>query len=348
MVSVCHINLARDPKLRGGERQTLILIQALVAQGLLQQRAVILRRGPLSDRLQGIPDLEVCRVSNRLSAALACRGAKLLHAHEAHAAQAACAASLFGPGYLVTRRVMKPVGSNPWSSAVYRNARVVAALTQAAENVVRRRFPGLPTVRIPAAWNPEPVEPALTREVRTRFAGKFIVGHIAAMDGYEKGHSVLLQAARLLCSELPDVQFLLLGGGRLEKEFRRQAGDLRNVYFSGWVENPVSWAGAFDLFVFPSLSEALGSTLLDVLRAGVPIVASRVDGVAEIVTGDCGVLVPPGDAEAVAQQVGRLYHSDALRRRLSGGGVALAEQYSPARMAKRYLEVYRSAGGIVV
>ena len=343
-VSICHVNLARNPKLRGGERQTEILVKALAAEGVSRQRVVVLRHGPLANRFQSSQDLEVCRVRNRLSAAFACRGASLLHAHEAHAAQAAYAASLFGEQYLITRRLTKPVRTNSCSSAVYRNAQTVVALTEAVENSLRGRFPEISIVRIPDTWNPEYPDPGEVRKIRERFSGKFLVGHAAAMDSLEKGHATLLQAARVLQERAPDIQFILLGSGRLEEEFRHQAEDLTNVYFVGWADDPITWIAGFDLFAFPSMTESLGSTLLDVLRAGVPIVASRVGGIPEIITEECGILIPPGDAEALAEQLTRLYRSEELRRRLSEGGIEKVKQYSPELIAQRYLELYRELG----
>ena len=343
-VPICHINLARNPKLRGGERQTEILIKALAAEGISRQRVVVLRQGPLSYRFQDSPDLEVCRVGNRLSAVFACRGASLLHAHEAHAAQVAYAASLFGKRYLITRRLTKPVRSSSYSSAVYRRAQAVIALTEAVENSVQGRFPGISTIRIPDAWNPEYPDPGRVREIREKFSGKFIVGHAAAMDGLEKGHSTLLQAARIMQEGVPDVHFVLLGSGRLEGEFRQQAEGLTNVHFSGWVEDPITWIAALDLFAFPSLAESFGSTLLDALRMGVPIVASRVGGIPEVISEECGVFVPPGDAEALARQIARMYRSEELRKCLSMRGQEIVSAYSPELIAQKHLDLYQNLG----
>ena len=340
--SICHINLARNRNLRGGERQTELLVEALATEGIPRQGIIVLQRGPLANRLQNSANLEVCRVRNRLSALFACRGASLLHAHEAHAAQVAYAAArLFGARYLITRRLTKPVRSNPYSTAVYRNAQTVVALTEAIEESLRGHFP---ITRIPDAWNPEPADPDAIREIKEKFASKFLIGHVAAMDGPEKGHAVLLEAARILQQDSPGIQFLLLGSGSLEEKLQRQARDVSNVYFAGWVDNPVTWIRAFDLFAFPSLVEPLGSSLLDALHAGVPVVASRVDGIPEIVTDRCGVLVPPGDAKALAKQLGQLYQSRELRQSLSEKGMERAKQYSPELMARKYMEIYRDLG----
>ncbi len=341
-ISVCHINLARDPKLRGGERQTEILAKALTAEGVTRQRIIVLRDGPLACRFQNSPDLEVCWVRNRLSAVWACRGASLLHAHEAHAAQVAYAASLFGKPYLITRRLTKPVRSSAFSSAIYRNAKAVIALTKAVEGSLRERFPEISTVRIPDAWNPEYPNPERVKEIKEQFPGKFIAGYAAAMDSSEKGHSVLLQAAEVLQQSCPDVQFILLGSGRLESDFRQQAESLTNVWFAGWVEDVATWISAFDLFVFPSLAESLGSTLLDVLRMGVPVVASRVGGIPEVITEECGILVPPREPEALVKEIIRLFQSEELRKRLSHGGLEVAKAYSPRLIAKSHLDVYRN------
>ena len=342
-VPLCHINLARDPKLRGGERQTEILVHALVAEGVPKQRVVILQRGPLAKRFLNSDRLEVCRVRNRMSAAWACRKAALVHAHEAHAAQAAYAARLlWSAPYLITRRLTKPVRNNFYSSAVYRNAQTVVALTQAVEDGLRNRFPKLSITRIPDAWNPTSPDAEAVRRIRKQFAGKFLIGHAAAMDGPEKGHAVLIEAARILQPQCPDAHFLLLGSGRLQDALQHQASDLDNMHFAGWVEDPAPWIAAFDLFAFPSLIEPLGSTLLDVLRAGIPTVASRVDGIPEVITEECGVLVPPGDAAALAEQLLHLHRSEELRRRLAEAGRMRAKQYDPALIARRHLEAYRA------
>ena len=344
-ISICHINLARNPKLRGGERQTELLIRALAEQGVSHQHIVILRHGPLASRFQDCPHLKVFKVGNRLSALFVCltrNNKTLLHAHETHAAQVAYVASLFSREYLITRRVINPIRPNWFSRAMYRNAHTVVALTRAVEDSVKNCLPNIQTVCIPSAWNPKSPNLNIVQEIRTQFAGKFLVGYAGAMDDPTKGHSILLQSARLLQSDFPNIQFILLGGGRLEHELRQQAHDLSNVHFTGWVENPITWIAAFDIFAFPSLREGLGSVLLDVLHAGCPVVASKVGGIPEIITKDCGILVPPEDSKTLAEELARLYRSRELRTRLAHAGILRSERYSPTLMAQRYKKVYFS------
>ena len=350
-VPVCHVNLARETRLRGGERQTELLIQGLAACGV-RQRAVVWRDGTLDWRLEDIRGLTVCPVGGRLSAAWACRGAQLVHAHEAHAAHAAWAAWAVVRGcgnYLITRRDVVTRGAREpvprasrFSRRVYGNAGAVVTVSEAIAAEVRERQAGtaVSLTRIPDAWVPLMPKRQAAKEVRARFAGKFLVVHAAAMDHEVKGQHVLLEAARRLERAAPEFQFALLGGGRLEESLRAQAQGLSNVHFAGWVDDPLSWIAACDVFVLPSLREGLGSVLLDALRFGVPVVASRTGGIPEVVTGDCGVLVPPGDAAALAAVLERLARDPALLERLGRGAQERADEFDPVKMVKSYMDLY--------
>ena len=354
-VPVCHVNLAREARLRGGEMQTALLIWELAARGL-QQRLVMRRGGTLDGWLDELPGLTVCPVGGRLSAARACRGAQLVHAHEAHAAHAAWAAwkVMRGCGnYLITRRDVvtreagEPVPRASWfTRRIYGNAGAVVAVSEAIAEEVRERQAGtaVSLTRIPDAWVPLMPERQAAKEVRARFGSKFLVGHAAAMDHEVKGQHVLLEAARRLERAAPEFQFALLGGGRLEASLRAQAQGLSNVHFAGWVDDPLPWIAACDVFVLPSLREGLGSVMLDALRFGVPVVASRTGGIPEVVTEDCGVLVPPGDAAALAAALERLARDPALLERLGRGAQERADEFEPVKMAKKYMDLYESLG----
>ena len=343
---VYHINLARTSRLRGGERQTALLVRALAAEGSYHQRVITLKYGCLTDQFDNLPGVKVYKVRYRLSALLIClfakRGGVLLHAHDLQGTQIAYLASLFQHKYIITRRITKPIRPSPLASAKYRKAQVVVALTKAVEHSIQSSALNVPTVRIPDAWCYDSPDSELSEKIRTQFTGKFLVGHAAAMDHPEKGHATLLQAARILESDHPEIHFILLGAGCLEEKLRKEANDLKNVYFAGWVENPITWINSFDVFVLPSLREALGSVLLDAMRIGCPVVASRVGGIPEIIPKDCGILVPPGDAQALKEKLVLLFRSPSLRKHLADTCALYSKQYSPEAMAKRYVKVYQS------
>ncbi|MCA1789794.1 MAG: glycosyltransferase family 4 protein [Thioalkalivibrio sp.] len=103
--------------------------------------------------------------------------------------------------------------------------------------------------------------------------------------------------------------------------------------------------GRPDFFVFPSRHEGLGSILLDAMRLQVPIVASAVGGIPDLVTdGKDGVLVPPGDAAALQKAILDLHAHPRKRQELAASATVTVARYSPASMADAYARLYAEAG----
>ncbi|MGI9249080.1 MAG: glycosyltransferase, partial [Woeseiaceae bacterium] len=118
---------------------------------------------------------------------------------------------------------------------------------------------------------------------------------------------------------------------------------LSNVEFLGFQSDVGTYLRLFDLFVFPSLEEGLGSTLLDAMQAGCPIVASDVGGIPEVVSHEQqGLLVPPGDAAALRSAIDRLRGSPELAQRYANAGKEQAKSFLPERLAIDNLELYQS------
>src|SRR5690606_27458878 len=110
--------------------------------------------------------------------------------------------------------------------------------------------------------------------------------------------------------------------------------------------NVEDYLAAFDIFVYPSVREGLGSTLLDAMAFGLPIVASRAGGIPEIVEdGVNGLLIPPGDPDALVQALVRLLDDPALCASMRSANRASAARYSSDRMTDSYEAIYRSLLG---
>lgn len=134
-----------------------------------------------------------------------------------------------------------------------------------------------------------------------------------------KGLDVLIRAFSLLSTEYPDTVLVLIGGGEDRGRLTALAHMLRvdsRVFFTGHVEDAARILPALDIFAFPSHSEALGYAAIEAGQSSLPVVASNVGGIPEIITDDVdGYLVPAGDEKMLAQKIRELLESPELRAR---------------------------------
>jgi glycosyltransferase involved in cell wall biosynthesis len=166
----------------------------------------------------------------------------------------------------------------------------------------------------------------------------------------EKSHETLIGAAALLAADFPDVQFQIVGDGprRAALEARVRASGLeRTVVFLGHREDVSQLLGAADVFVLPSRSEAFPNGAIEAMASGLPVVASAVGGLLDLIEpGRTGMLVPPGDTAALAAALRQLFTERALAARL---GEAAREQvhqrYSFERMVTSFEELYLAGLG---
>jgi hypothetical protein len=189
-----HINLARV--FRGGERQTEILIRGLVRY-FPQQRLVTRRGTPLHSRLEGVAGVDVVPVDGRRSAFAETSGASLIHAHETRAAQVACLrACVSATPYIITRRIDNRPKADIFTRFMYRRAARVAVLSRAIADTLLENEPRTVTERIPSVVSDFRFDTAWVNRYRSSLPGKFLVGHIAALDHSHKGQLTLVEAAR--------------------------------------------------------------------------------------------------------------------------------------------------------
>lgn len=285
--------------------------------------------------------------SNALAAAWASRGAALLHAHEARAVYACWLLhGITGTPYLLTRRVDNPFKSSPLRDRAYRAASSIVGVSSAIARIVNTRYGPVRCQVIADAHSNLAAGHTLPDALRKRFAGKIVIGHIGALDHSHKGQGTIIEAARRARESHPHWQFVLLGDGRDEAMLRASAADLDNVTFEGFVSNIADWLELFDVFVFPSLHEGLGSILLDAMAFGLPIVATRVGGIPDIIEdGVNGLLIEPLDAGALVHSIERVMVDSPLSDRLRGAALDRAGSYSPEVMARAYATLYETVLG---
>lgn len=131
-----------------------------------------------------------------------------------------------------------------------------------------------------------------------------------------KGLKYLLQAAKKVIDTFPDVEFVIIGDGDLRPALEKQIKELEisnNIQLSGQISNASQLLSAFDIFVLPSVKEGFPYALLEAMHAQLPIIATTVGGVPEIIQDSKnGILVPPTDDEALTIAINKLLQNKNL------------------------------------
>ena len=174
--------------------------------------------------------------------------------------------------------------------------------------------------------------------------GAPLVGNVAALAAH-KGQKHLVAAAKAIVRSVPDARVLIVGEGELREPLERQIKELgleRHVFLTGFRPDAIGLIKSFDVFVLCSITEGLGSAMLEAMAAGKPVVATRAGGIPEaIVDGETGLLVPPGDPESLARAITSLLNDPERRERLAAAGrQRVAREFSVERMVQRTLGVY--------
>ena len=161
-----------------------------------------------------------------------------------------------------------------------------------------------------------------------------------------KGHRFLIAALPPLVKAFPHLRLLVFGKGPLEQDLRRRvasAGLEDHVRFAGFREDLPDLLPCLELLVHPATREGLGVSLLQAASAGVPIVASNVGGIPEVVRHGCnGLLVPPKDPRALGAAVAMLLRNKGRAQPLEDAGKALMHsEFSIDAMVEGNLAVYR-------
>jgi glycosyltransferase involved in cell wall biosynthesis len=218
----------------------------------------------------------------------------------------------------------------------YALAHRIVANSRAAADRLRRE--GVPASRIRVVHNGierPSIEPARTvRPVRRAIT----VANLRA----EKGHDVLLEAIRLL--DTGALTFDIVGDGPCRAALEAQAralGLADRVHFLGHREDVPALLAGSDLFVLPSRTEAFPNSVMEAMAAGLPVVATRTGGIAELVDdGVTGRLVDVGDARGLARSIGEIAASPAAAARMGDAGLSVVEaRYSVPAMVRGFADI---------
>ncbi|MGO3354922.1 MAG: glycosyltransferase family 4 protein [Halomonas sp.] len=343
---ITHVNLARG--FRGGERQTELLIKTLATQpsNCVTQTLVCRQDSPMRQHLHDVKGLSFLSANHQLAGHYRLGATELVHAHDAKGVHwAYLHYRLTGTPYLITRRVDSAIRRKWFTRQCYSHASARVAISRVIQRMLEAHQ-WVDTSLIASAYaRLTPTAEAITK-FRNSFPNKFLVGHAGAVVDRHKGQRVLLQAAQKLEHHAPDIQFIFLGDGEDADALKAESAQLGNVSWMGFKNNIADYLAGLDVFAFPSRNEGLGSVLLDAMQLGVPVIATNVGGIPDIVHDkQTGLLIPPNDADALASGIMRLREKASLRQQLAHGATERLNHYSPQAMAESYWHLYQTILG---
>lgn len=361
---VAHIEAGRH--LYGGARQVLHLIGGLREKGV--ENTLLCARGAeiaaaarslcevIELPLRGDLDLAAAR---RMRQVLRAVKPDVVHVHSRRGADLFGGwASAGAPWRAVLTRRVDHREWPPWARWKYRPYQAVIAISRAVEAELLDRV-GLPAARVHRVPSGVPPHTPLADATRPRRAlapalglprDARIAGVVAQLIP-RKGHAVLLRALPPVLERHPRWHVVFFGRGPLEARLRNEiarAGLDGRVHLAGFLPDLGLHLHELECLLHPALREGLGLAVLEAMSAGVPVAASAVGGLPDVIeSGISGLLVPPDDAAAWAMATERLMSDDDLRTRLGASGLARVQDvFSVREMVLGNLAVYRSVLGV--
>ncbi|MBN2201793.1 glycosyltransferase family 4 protein [bacterium] len=194
------------------------------------------------------------------------------------------------------------------------------------------------------------------KEIRSRFGipQRSCLAVFAAPHLYPaKGVFELMGAAAALLPSYPELRFCVIGGGGAESALRRIRKSMRGgerVLFTGNIspETVRQWMSAADIFILPSHGEGFPMSVLEAMAAGLPVTATRVGAVPEMIDdGIGGILIPPRDSEALARALAGLIENPSVRKRMGlYNREKVLRMYSMKNAEKTFGRCYRITAGL--
>jgi len=357
---VLHVNTEQG--YRGGEIQNLFLAEGLARRGHrcvlavppgsgLGERA--LDRG-LDVRERTMKGEFDAGASIWLAGLLRSERPDIVHYHTSHAVALGTWARTLSrhPPAVATRRTSFPTKRNPLFRLKFtlRIDRLIAVSGSIREDLIAA---GIPSERIAVIHSGIDlrrfVDASGGEEFRRELGlrpNDFLVGCVGALAA-QKGHLLLLEAVAALAPSLPELHVALVGEGELQARLLDEARGLGigdRIHLTGFRDDVPLATAAFDLAVLPSVAgEGSPATVKEAMAAGVPVIATDIGGVREILEdGRQGLVISPGNAKALQAALRMLIEDAPLRDAMGQAGRERAREFSMERMIEKTEDVYAS------
>ncbi len=361
MCALKILQLSSEQSWRGGEQQIAYLILYLKAQNV--DVVVCTRKNSAFSawcREMEIPFYELGFINGAdIKSALKIKkivkreGIDIVNAHSGKSHSLAYLALRLGMNkpLIVHRRVDFPLKTRGFSLAKYnhKNVKGIVCVSKAIARLVKR-----------AVENPERVKTVYSGIDPARFSdnkpngyihkefnidkSKRLIANISAIAPH-KDYQTFLHTAKRVTESRDDCHFLIVGEGNLRHEIQELAKSLKltnSVSFTGFRNDIPNLFRELTLFLITSDTEGLGTTVIDSLCNGIPIIATKAGGIPELVRdGEEGYLCAIADSECLAEKVNLLLNMEEERQKMSKKAMERAKLFTNEQMGAGVLEIYR-------
>lgn len=348
-MNILHISSAST--WRGGERQVQYLMEGLEPRGchnylmtpansVLSQRSNLnqsqileFKKGIFSVLENAITLKKYC-IANRID---------MIHGHDSHAHTLLWMAYRFGQlqtKSVVTRRLINPIKNRSSKKYNYPKIEKIICISEAVKKALA------PSIR--DASRLEVIYSSI--KTATKISPKsgikkneFLIGYVAAFTE-EKDHKTFVSTANHLIEHHPETnfKFILIGDGPLLESIKEEAETIKDkIRFTGFIEEVDQVYLQMDLLLHTSKSEALGTSILDAMKFGIPVIASNIGGIPEIVVnGENGYLCDSGDFEKMANQINNIASDSKLYNMLSSNCQESISQFDVTKKVDKTFQLY--------
>lgn len=359
------LHLSSEKSWRGGEQQMAYLIKELSRIGVTTH--VMARSGSAFEKWcgeNGIPcsglrfqnDFDF-RSATGLKAYCRSKRFDVIHLHSSRSHGIAVLAAALGNKVplVLSRRVDFPLKSNFLSQWKYNHPSIkkIVCVSDKIREIVSRAvkhpgrcvtvYDGIDLMRFAGKGRRGVLHKELGIQENTP-----LIGNIAALAPH-KDYFTFLDTVKIL-SEKTNARFVIAGDGPLRAEIENRIRSLglgEKIFLLGFREDLENVFAALDILLYTSKEEGLGSTLLDAMAYGLPIVATEAGGIPEIVkNGFNGLTAPVGDSAALAENVIRLLDHDVVKKTLVANARDFVKKFSKEIMTKQTRAVYKEVVGL--
>ena len=307
---------------RGGQRQSFFLAKELKRNGYSFQ-LVVQPGSPLHQKAaeEGLPVFPLRIRSEadllavlRLSLAMKRKKCRLVNFHDAHSVAVGSIAANRAkvPIRVISRRVDYPLKKNLLSRRKYtQNVDAIIAVSESVRNVlvdggIDKRLVHVIPDGIDFAPYEDKTSKNYLRQELSFAPDDFLVGIVAQLSD-DKGHKYLIKASQYLRERIPKIKIVIVGEGSMRLELDKQVKEVQGedmVFFLGFREDVPQILNSLDVFVLSSEHEGMGSIIMDAMACRLPVVATRVGGIPEVVVHQkTGLLVPPKKPKLLANAI---------------------------------------------